>query len=237
MSDNTTATLTGRITEPPDAVLREHVLEPQFRYEAEHLLPHYVAAERVLLAEYARLGLLDRAQVAHVDAALSEAADGVTADPYGNLSDIAFALERRVDPAVAPAWHVDRSRNDLQACAQLMFGRERTLAVLDALLTCAAAAHRLAAGHTGDVMPGHTHLQAAQVITPGFYVSAIAEHLLHTAGRLLDTYDGFDRCPLGAGALAGQELGWDRDRMAALLGFAGPQPHALVAVASRSWLL
>ncbi|MFD2122944.1 lyase family protein [Streptomyces cirratus] len=62
-------------------------------------------------------------------------------------------------------------------------------------------------------MPGYTHFQAAQVITPGFHLAAVAEHLLHTQRRLVQTYDGIDACPLGAGAMAGQELPWDRDRM------------------------
>jgi argininosuccinate lyase len=37
--------------------------------------------------------------------------------------------------------------------------------------------------------------------------------------------------------MAGQELAWSRDRLAEHLGFAGPAPHALVAVASRGWAL
>ena len=42
--------------------------------------------------------------------------------------------------------------------------------------------------------------------------------------RLGHTYGEVDQSPLGAGAMAGQELAWDRDRMARLLGFAGPVP-------------
>jgi argininosuccinate lyase len=242
MIDNSTgaaSALTGRIGGPPDALLRADVLEPQFRYEAEHLLPYYLQVEKVLLVEYERMGVLDTAAVHAVAAVLDEiAAEGVTADPDTNMSDLALAIERRVTGRLSvPAWHVDRSRNDLQASVQLMFGRARTLDVLVDLLSCARAAQALAARYTADVLPGYTHLQAAQVITPGFYVSALSAHLLHTARRLLATYDGFNLCPLGCGALAGQELDWDRHRMADLLAFAGPQPHALVGVVSRSWLV
>jgi argininosuccinate lyase len=231
--------LTGRIDRTPDDALRELVLEPQFRYEAEHLLPHYVRVEMVLLAEYERMEVLDTAQVRRIAGVLGGiVAGGLVADPAGNLSDIALAIERQVTERLdVPAWHVDRSRNDLQACAQLMFARDQTLTVLGDLLTCASAALRLAGRHTTDIMPGFTHLQAAQVITPGFFVSAVSAHLLHTVRRMLASYDTANLCPLGSGALAGQELAWDRDRMAALLAFAGPQPHALIGVASRSWLL
>ncbi len=233
------AAITGRITQRPAALLVEEILEPQFSYEAEQLLAGYLAMEKVLLLEYSRLKVLTGQQVREIAAVLTEiAGTGLIPDQHDNHTDIAFAIERRVTAQVdAPVWHVDRSRNDLQACAQLMFGRERILEVLADLLDCATAARRLAARHAEDVLPGYTHLQAAQVITPGFFVSALSAHLLHSARRMLATYDSANRCPLGAGALAGQELAWDRDRMADLLGFTGPVPHALVAVASRAWLL
>ncbi|MEK8104314.1 lyase family protein [Micromonospora sp. M12] len=86
-------------------------------------------------------------------------------------------------------------------------------------------------------MPGYTHFQAAQVSTPGFYLAAVSEEVLHTLRRLLSTYDGIDACPLGSGAMTGQELAWDRDRLARSLGFRRVQPIALTSVASRRWVL
>jgi argininosuccinate lyase len=87
------------------------------------------------------------------------------------------------------------------------------------------------------LMPGYTHHQAAQIITPGYYLAAVSDQVLHTARRMLATHDGIDACPLGAGALAGQQLEWDREQMASALGFRRPQPLALTAVASRGWVL
>jgi argininosuccinate lyase len=234
-------TLTGRIAGVPSEVWHAEVLAPQFAYEVAHLLPWYVAVEKVLLAEYVRLGLTGPAHAAALAARLDELRPGsLTADPAANMSDLAFALERHVATGPVPpfpAWHVDRSRNDLQACAQRMAGRDRLLGAVEALLAAGRAAVALA-GRTAEApMPGQTHLQAAQVVTPGFYVAALGEETLRTLRRLVGTYAEVDRCPLGAGAMAGQELDWDRDRMAALLGFAGPEPHALVAVASRGWAL
>jgi argininosuccinate lyase len=86
-------------------------------------------------------------------------------------------------------------------------------------------------------MPGYTHLQPAQVITPGFYLSALSGELIGALSQLLVLFDEIDLCPLGAGAMAGQELAWDRSRMASLLGFSAPQPHPLTAVAGRAWAL
>ncbi|MGW6905271.1 lyase family protein [Streptomyces sp. NPDC054940] len=234
-------TLTGRISGGPTRMLREEILDPQFHYEAEHLLPHYVAVEKALVAEYVRMGHVTRAQARELTDALDSVnRESVTAEAQANMSDIAFALERQVESALSapvPRWHLDRSRNDLQACAQLMFGRARLIAAAGSLLEFGEAARELA-GRTADLpMPGYTHHQAAQIITPGFYLAALSGQVLHTLRRLLATYDGIDLCPLGSGAMSGQELPWDRDRLARLLGFAGPQASALTSVASRGWAL
>jgi argininosuccinate lyase len=233
------AGLTGRVSATPATLLHEEVLAPQFRYEVEHLLPHYVRAEKALLIGYRGMRVLNADEVRTLSAALAAIGGGdLTADPAANLSDVAFALEVTVARrTLVPRWHVDRSRNDLQACVQLMFGRERMLSASRWLVAAVDAAHRLAARHLDDVMPGFTHLQTAQVVTPGFYVSALSAHLLRTLERLLAVYDRLNLCPLGSGAMSGQELPWDRAELARLLGFAGVQPHALVGVASRDWLL
>jgi argininosuccinate lyase len=220
-------------------VLRTQVLDPQFDYEVEHLLGHYVDIERALVAEYRRMGLLTERQATEVDALLgSITADDLAEQRHAAMSDVAFAVELYVEDRLSspvPAWHVDRSRNDLQACAQLMFGRRRLIAAADALVEFGTVAHRVA-GKTANVpMPGFTHLQAAQVVSPGFYLAAVSEQVQHTLRRLLATYHEVDECPLGAGAMSGQELAWDRQRLARLLGFQRVQPVALAAVAYRGW--
>lgn len=234
-------TVTGRIDGGVSAIWHEEVLAPQFAYEAEHLLHHYVAIERVLLLEYLRLGLVDTAGAVMLGGRLAEVTSAsVRADPDENMSDICLALERHVASGPEPpfaAWHVDRSRNDQQACAQLMAAREQVRALAAELIGFGRAVGALAAAYTQTPMPGYTHSQGAQVITPGFYFTALAEETLAAVRRLLATYDQIDASPLGAGSMAGQELDWDRERMAVLLGFSRAQPHALVSVASRSWAL
>jgi|GEM_PF-1434139 len=233
--------LSGRIDAAPSEVWHDEVLAPQFTYEVNHLLPHYLAIERVLLVEYRRMGLLDAAQCAAVaDRLRGITRDTIVADPRANTSDIAFAIERHVTDGLAeppPAWHVDRSRNDLQATAQLMFAREQVLAAAEALLAFDDAAARHAATTAELPMPGFTHLQAAQIISPGFWLAAVSAEAQRALRRLTASYQELEAAPLGAGAMAGQELPWDRGRMAALLGFAAVNPHALVAVASRGAVL
>jgi argininosuccinate lyase len=233
--------LTGRIAAGPDELLRTEVLEPQLRFEAASLLPWYVRLEKVLLLEYRRLGLLDGDQAARIAALLDEVTTEVIEDEArASMSDIAFTLERYVVSRLAPippAWHVDRSRNDLQASAQMLFGRSRVLDSAEALVEFGRTAHRLAERGVDLVMPGYTHLQPAQLISPGFYFSALCDQVLHTLDRLSAVYRTADASPMGAGAMAGQELPWDRERMAALLGCAQVRTHSLRAVAQRDWAL
>lgn len=231
--------VTGRIDGTPSDVWHEEVLGPQFAYEAEHLLPHYVAIERALLREYLRMGLVDPAGAAALDTRLGSLdVDAIRADPQRNMSDISFALEHHVQSGPTPpfaAWHVDRSRNDAQVCAQLMSARRHFTAVAADLVDLGRAVTALAVRHTDTPMPGYTHGQAAQIITPGYHLAALAAETNAALRRMLHTYDETDACPLGSGAMAGQELPWNRARLAADLGFARPQSHALVGVASRTW--
>ncbi|WP_086559434.1 argininosuccinate lyase [Streptomyces africanus] len=233
--------LTGRIASGPDALLRTEVLEPQLRFEIDALLPWYVQLEKVLLLEYRRLGLLDGAQVGAITDLLDRVTPEAIAREAGeSMSDIAFTLERHVArrlAALPPAWHVDRSRNDLQATAQLMQGRARLLECAQELIAFGRAAHRSAGRGAGQAMPGYTHMQPAQVISPGFYLAALCDQVLHTLERLESVYRTADASPMGAGAMAGQELPWDRARMASLLGFTDVRTHALRAVAQRDWAL
>ncbi|WP_061293912.1 argininosuccinate lyase [Herbidospora cretacea] len=231
--------LSGRVVDDPHQLIRTEVLDPQFRFEAEHLLPWYVAIEKALAAEYVRMGVIGPGDAKEIAAAL----DAITpreieAWRQRSLSDIALAMERFVAdrlPRPVPAWHVDRSRNDLQACAQLLAGK-RWLCDFAAELESLTAAIRASAAASADLpMPGYTHYQAAQIITPGFYLAALAGRLQRRSVRMLALLDDIDACPLGAGAMSGQELAWDRDRLAALLGFSRAEPLALDAVASREW--
>ncbi|GAA4811294.1 argininosuccinate lyase [Streptomyces ziwulingensis] len=238
-SSKATAPLSGRVRDTPSRLLHDEVLEPQFRHEARCLLPWYVLIEKVLLVEYHRMGLIDATERTAIAGILDRTStEDLVADPAANMSDLALGLERQVErhlPARVVRWHVDRSRNDLQACAQLLYGRQTLGDLAGTLLDTAQAALDLAERTADLPMPGYTQYQAAQIITPGYYLTAVAGQILHCAERLLFTYDTNNVSPLGAGAMAGQELEWDRDRMARLVGCAGPVPHALTAVASRGW--
>lgn len=233
--------LTGRIRALPSNLLDEEILKPQFFYELQNLLPYYIFIEKAMLVEYLRLGLLSKeaaGEVAlHLDTINQEV---LQADAASNMSDICFAIEHYVEQRMAtkaPAWHIDRSRNDVQATAQVMFAREQVLQILAELFHFADKVHLLAESTLHIPMPGYTHYQSAQIITPGFYLSAMNEQIGKTIKRLLAVFEDVNECPLGSGAMAGLELDWDCERLATLLGFHRPNRNALAGVASKEWAI
>lgn len=234
-------TLTGRIKTGPDDLLHEEILKPQFDYESEYYLPWYILIEKALLVEYKRMGLIEGKVTYEINNILNEITkENLIGDPKLNMTDISFAIEQYVEQRVkgdAYAWHVDKSRNDFQACAQIMFGREQIFETIHLLQCFADTVYNLANKTTMIPMPGYTHYQAAQIISPGFYLSSIYEQIIKSMYGLLNIFDRLNKCPLGAGAMAGQELDWDRNNMAYVLGFDEAQRHALVSVASREWTL
>ena len=102
------------------------------------------------------------------------------------------------------------------------------LDVVDALATQAAA-------HPDAVMPGKTHLQAAQPVLLAHHLLAHAHPLLRDIERLQD----FDRraavSPYGSGALAGSSLGLDPEAIAADLGFDAAAANSIDATSSRDF--
>ena len=94
-----------------------------------------------------------------------------------------------------------------------------------------------AAAHSGDPMPGYTHLQRAQPVTIGHHCLAYVEMFSRGRDRLREALQRFDQCPLGSGALAGTAFQVDREAIAAHLEFqSGATRNSLDATASRDHL-
>ena len=131
--------------------------------------------------------------------------------------------------------HVARSRNDILATNDRLRARDLGLNVLDALNAAREVTVARAAEYAQVVMPGYTHLQSAQPISYGHYLSAVAEALTRDATRIEQALKSLDASPLGAGALAGTAFSIDRAETARLLGFASCMENSLDAVASRDF--
>jgi len=188
-------------------------------------------------------GLLERETASSLLAVVDELAmagpAAFTLD--GALEDVYFNYEaevmRRLGQDVGGRLHTARSRNDLQSTLDRMRARAVALALIDGNLSLRQSLISQAAKYTECVMPGYTHLQHAQPITFGFYLSAVESGLQRDFERLLGAFRRLNQCPLGAGAMAGTTFPIDRHAVSALLGFSAPVAHALDAVASKDSLL
>jgi argininosuccinate lyase len=91
--------------------------------------------------------------------------------------------------------------------------------------------------HAATVMPGYTHLQAAQPVTLGHHLLAYVEMIGRDRGRLRDARARLNESPLGAAALAGTAFPIDRGATAAALDFDRPMANSIDAVSDRDFAL
>ena len=101
------------------------------------------------------------------------------------------------------------------------------------LLVCTARAR----SDISALMPGYTHLQRAQPIRFSHWLLSHAAFLLNDLHRLKGVRERVSVCPLGAGALAGNPYGIDRQFLADDLGFASVHMNSLAAVADRDFVV
>ena len=156
------------------------------------------------------------------------------------LEDIHMNIEARLAELVGPAagrLHTARSRND-QVATDFRLHIRNFLDRLDsALARLQWELAQKAFAHHATVMPGFTHLQAAQPVTFGHHLLAYVEMVARDRGRLRDARRRLNESPLGAAALAGTSFAIDRDMTAEALGFDRPMANSLDAVSDRDFVL
>lgn len=138
---------------------------------------------------------------------------------------------------IAGQLHTARSRNDLGVAVIRMSMRDAILPVYPKLLQLRRALLKLAQEHQDTIITGYTHMQPAQPITLGFYLSAVGEALERDFARLTQAYARLNISPMGSCAFAGTGFDIDRVYMANLLGFDGVIENTMDAVAGRDFLL
>ncbi|HCQ71167.1 MAG TPA: argininosuccinate lyase [Rhodospirillaceae bacterium] len=154
------------------------------------------------------------------------------------LEDIHMNVESRLKEIIGEAagrLHTGRSRNDQVATDFRMWVRDACTDLAGVIDTFTATLDRLIEKHADDVMPGFTHLQAAQPVTLGKHLLAYKEMMSRDKGRILDCRARVNECPLGAAALAGTPYPIDRKFTAKQLGFDRPMPSTLDAVSARDF--
>lgn len=154
--------------------------------------------------------------------------------------DIHTAVERRLIEIVGPVGgklHTGRSRNDQVATDVRLY-------LMDELARLGESLHRVqqrivsvAGEHLDVLMPGYTHLQPAQPIRFSHWLLSFFWMLERDHQRLMELSERVAVCPLGAGALAGNAYGVDREELARDLGFSGVTENSVDAVSDRDMVL
>ena len=157
-----------------------------------------------------------------------------------SLEDIHMNVEARLAELIgepAGRLHTARSRNDQVATDVRLWTRDAVDRLEAALRELQGALMAQAEAEADTVMPGYTHLQAAQPVTFGHHMLAYVEMLGRDRGRLRDCRRRMNESPLGAAALAGTSFDIDRRATAATLGFDRPMANSIDAVSDRDYVL
>ncbi|KDF01968.1 argininosuccinate lyase [Mycolicibacterium aromaticivorans JS19b1 = JCM 16368] len=239
MSTNEGSLWGGRFADGPAPALAALSKSTHFDWV---LAPYDVAASKAHAKVLHTAGLLTDEQrdglLAGLDSLGQDVADG-SFTPLVTDEDVHGALERglidRVGPDLGGRLRAGRSRNDQVATLFRMWLRDAMRRVADAALDVVGALSVQAAAHPTAIMPGKTHLQAAQPVLLAHHLLAHAHPLLRDVDRIADFDDRTAVSPYGSGALAGSSLGLDPDAIAEELGFAAAADNSIDATASRDF--
>lgn len=157
-----------------------------------------------------------------------------------DLEDVHMNIEHRLIELIGDTGkklHTGRSRNDQVATDIRLHLRSSIDGLVEQQGQLLTALADLAESNADTIMPGFTHLQAAQPITLGHHLMAWFEMLRRDRERLMDCRKRLNQLPLGAAALAGSPYKPDRALVAELLGFDGVCENSLDAVSDRDFAI
>ncbi|MBH0780305.1 argininosuccinate lyase [Nocardia bovistercoris] len=229
----------GRFASGPAAAMAALSKSTHFDWA---LAPYDVRASKAHARVLHKAGLLSDGDLSDMLAGLDQLDADVASGAFGPLEsdeDVHGALERglieRVGAELGGRLRAGRSRNDQVATLFRMWLRDAVRRVAFGLLEVVDALVAQARAHPDAVMPGKTHLQAAQPVLLAHHLLAHAHPLLRDIDRLRD----FDRraavSPYGSGALAGSSLGLDPEQIAAELDFTASAANSIDATSARDF--
>ncbi len=230
----------GRFTKSTDAFVEQFTQSVSY----DRRLYHYdilgsVAHVRML----AKVGILNDSERDRIVAGLEAIAVDIERDEFqwdGTLEDlhmnIEVALAKRIGE-VGKKLHTGRSRNDQVVTDMRLYLRAEVNDIQQQLADVMGALLKLAKCEARTIMPGFTHMQAAQPVTFGHHMMAWFEMLYRDAQRLVDCRQRINVMPLGSAALAGTGYPIDREYTAQLLDFPAVTKNSLDAVSDRDFVI
>ena len=230
----------GRFAAGPSAIMQK--INASIAFD-QRLYAQDIAGSMAHCAMLVQTGILSAADgeaiVKGLEQIRREIADGSFTFKVA-LEDIHMNIEARLAELIGDAagrLHTARSRNDQVATDFRLWVRDAIDGMETALRGLQFALLDQAERHAGTIMPGFTHLQAAQPVTFGHHLLAYVEMFGRDRSRLKDARARLNESPLGAAALAGTSYPIDRAMTARALGFDRPCANSLDAVSDRDFAL
>lgn len=230
----------GRFASGPDSVMEE--VNASIGFD-RRLAAQDIAGSKAHAAMLAETGIITAEDAAAIGDGLDRIAGEIEASTFTfsrALEDIHMNVESRLTELIGDAagrLHTARSRNDQVALDLRLWIRETVGALDRGLRDLQTALVEKAFSHADAVMPGFTHLQAAQPVTLGHHLLAYVEMIARDRGRFADASKRLNESPLGAAALAGTSFPIDREAVAVALGFDRPTANSLDSVSDRDFAL
>lgn len=204
---------------------------------------HDIAGSKAHSAMLAATGIISDDDMTRIHDGLDAVSAEIEAGTFAfsrELEDIHMNIEARLAELIGPAagrLHTARSRNDQVATDFRLYVRDTIDQLLAQIRGLQVALVRQGDRHAATIMPGFTHLQAAQPVTFGHHCLCYTEMLDRDHGRFCDARKRLNESPLGSAALAGTAFPIDRGMTASALGFDRPMRNSIDAVSARDFIL
>jgi argininosuccinate lyase len=230
----------GRFAGGPSAVMQRINASIDFD---KRLYAQDIRGSKAHAAMLVKVGILTEADGKAIQGGLDQILAEIESGNFTfriDYEDIHMNVETRLAELIGEAagrLHTARSRNDQVATDFRLWVRDTLDGMEGGLKGLQEALLEKAEEHAASVMPGFTHLQAAQPVTFGHHMLAYVEMFGRDRSRLKDARVRMNECPLGAAALAGTSFPIDRHMTAQALGFDRPTANSLDSVSDRDFAL
>lgn len=202
-----------------------------------------IAGSKAHARMLARQGVISAQDADAIAAGLTQIQSEIESGAFAwkdELEDVHMNIESRLTELTGDAGrrlHTGRSRNDQVALDFRLFVSDHIRHWQELARTLSDALLEQAKQHTNTLLPGCTHMQAAQPVTLAQHLLAYVFMLKRDCERLADCDKRARVCPLGAAALAGTTYPLDPASVAAELNMHGCFDNSMDAVSDRDFAL
>ncbi|OGO31328.1 MAG: argininosuccinate lyase [Chloroflexi bacterium RBG_16_56_11] len=230
----------GRFRKPADKIVAEYTASLPFdRRLYRQDIAGSIAHTRML----AKQGIISNEDAKKIIAGLESIRAEIEQGQFEfniEQEDIHMAIESRLIEKTGEAGrrlHTARSRNDQVVLDTRLYVKEAISVTIKGLRELQRALLDQAGANITVIIPGYTHLQAAQPVLLAHHLLAYFEMLQRDIERFTDGLKRADVMPLGSGALAGVAYEIDREFLAKELGFSRVNNNSMDAVSDRDFIL